>query len=168
MVGRLLPYKRFDTAIEACKQIGIPLTIVGTGPDEQRLRALAGPDVSFRGRLPDSELRETFSQHSVVLAPGIEDFGFGPLEGNYAGRPVVAIALGGALETMIDGTTGVLARSYDAQDWTSAISTVLSRAWDPWTLRNSTARFSQESFTAAVGNWVGVSAFTGSRAEVVT
>lgn len=154
IVGRLLPYKRFDIAIEACKQLNLPLTVVGTGPDEPRLRNLAGTTVTFTGRLADEALREAFHSHSVILAPGIEDFGFGPIEANYAGRPVVAAAAGGALETVIDGVTGALVESASPEVWAKTIGTVLERPWNPQELRESTERFSRATFIHNIRAWI--------------
>lgn len=161
IVGRLLPYKRFDLAIAACAELSLPLTIVGTGPDEARLRQLAGPLVTFRGRISDAELQGVFAEHSVVLSPGIEDFGFGPIEANYAGRPVIAAAAGGALETVTPNVTGALVRDAETLDatsdaWTRALRNVLAATWDPQSLRATTQRFSRERFATEIRAWIGI------------
>lgn len=154
IVGRLLPYKRFDLAIAACQQLSLPLTIVGTGPDEARLRRLAGPLITFRGRLNDAALQEVFASHSVVLAPGKEDFGFGPIEANYAGRPVIAAATGGALETVTPGVNGALVYEATAHAWAGALRNVLATSWNADALRASTDRFSRTRFIQEIREWM--------------
>jgi glycosyltransferase involved in cell wall biosynthesis len=155
VVSRLLPYKRVDIAIAACRVASVPLTIVGRGPDEERLRRLAeGTDVRFLGRVDDDALADLFAAHSVVLAPGCEDFGFAPLEANHAGRPVVAQGAGGALETVVPGVTGALVGGTDVASWVAALLDVVHREWDPFGLRASAARFSSETFDRAVLAWL--------------
>ncbi len=108
IVSALVPYKRVDVAVEACRRIGAPLTIVGRGPEEARLRRLAGPDATFLGWRTDEEIRELYGRATAVLLPGIEDFGMVPVEAQASGAPVVALRAGGACETVVDGVTGVL------------------------------------------------------------
>ncbi|MGH9073641.1 MAG: glycosyltransferase, partial [Acidimicrobiales bacterium] len=150
VVARLLPYKRIEVAIAACAAARIPLTVVGEGPDEPRLRRLASGHVDFAGWLDDDRLAEVFVSHSVVLAPGVEDFGFGPVEASFAGRPVVAVAAGGALETVRDGVTGRLVEGWDPGSWAAAITDVLSRRWSPTDLRGHTTAFGAEVFEGAI------------------
>jgi glycosyltransferase involved in cell wall biosynthesis len=150
IVSRLLPYKGVDVAVRACALVGIPLTVVGDGPDEARLRSLASGGVDFVGRLSDRDLSKVFASHSVILSPGVEDFGYAPIEANYAGRPVVALAAGGALETVQEGVTGRLVADTDITTWAGAIRDVLDRSWVPSHLRESTRPFSADVFEAAV------------------
>lgn len=154
VVSRLLPYKRVEVAIHACALAGMPLTIVGDGPEKGRLRREAGGAVRFLGRLKDAELAELFADHSVVLVTGAEDFGYIPVEANYAGRPVVALAGGGALETVVAGVTGLLVHGHEPQDWAAALREVHRRQWQPGELRRSTARFQGAAFRTAVREWV--------------
>lgn len=155
VVARLQPYKRIDLAIHGCARAGIPLTIAGTGIDEARLRAMAHGDVTFLGRVPDSALPELFATHSMVLAPGVEDFGLAPVEANYAGRPVVAQGAGGALETVDHGITGLLVKGTEEVNWADAIEEAASLQWDPAALRQTTERFQMPAFQRAVAKWVG-------------
>jgi glycosyltransferase involved in cell wall biosynthesis len=101
VVAALVPYKRVDLAVAAANRLGRRLLVVGTGPEESRLRALAGPGVTFLGRRPDSEVAELYARCRAVLFPAVEDFGIVPLEAAAAGRPTIALARGGVLETMI-------------------------------------------------------------------
>jgi glycosyltransferase involved in cell wall biosynthesis len=154
IVARLQPYKRFDLAIAACARAGIPLTIAGTGPDAARLKSLATGDVRFLGRVEDAALPELFRTHSVVLAPGIEDFGMAPIEANYSGRPVLARAAGGALETVEHGRTGFLVDSDDVAVWADMIDQVIRASWQPHELQASTAPFRVEEFRHKIHRWI--------------
>ena len=154
VVSRLLPYKRIDVAIKACEIAGVGLTVVGEGPELHSLRHLATGDVNFTGRVNDDDLAQLFASHAVVLAPGIEDFGYGPVEANYAGRPVIAIRAGGALETVEDGVNGVLVSDWSPQSWAMAISEALNKPWSSVHLRETTERFSQTQFEANIAQWL--------------
>lgn len=155
VISRLLPYKRVEVAIAACAHVGIPLTIVGEGPEEARLRELGGGTATFLGAVSDETLRELFRTHSLVLTPAREDFGYAPVEANYSGRPVVAFAAGGALETVRDGTTGRLVRSHDEHEWAAAVRAVLASHWSPSELRAATKPFHADVFDASVRAWLG-------------
>src|SRR5262249_52381048 len=120
VVSALVPYKRVDLAIDGCRLAGVPLKIVGDGPERATLErsAAAGQrtaatnagvrDVEFLGRLSDEAVRELYRRAAVVILPGEEDFGIVPLEAQACGRPVVAYARGGALETVVPEETGLL------------------------------------------------------------
>ncbi len=101
MITAFAPYKRVDLAIRAFGRLGRPLRIIGTGQDEKRLRAMAGPDVTFLGWQSDEVLRENYSACRALIFPGEEDFGIVPLEVQACGRPVIAYGRGGALETVV-------------------------------------------------------------------
>ncbi len=101
VVSAFAPYKRIDLAVRACNVLRRPLKIVGGGQDERRLRALAGPTVDFLGWRPDEEVADLFRRCRALLFPGVEDFGITPLEAMASGRPVIAYAKGGALETVV-------------------------------------------------------------------
>jgi glycosyltransferase involved in cell wall biosynthesis len=107
VVSRLLPYKRIDVAVDAATRAGIGLDVVGDGPSLDALRASAGPTVAFHGRLDDASTRELMQNCSALCLPGVEDFGMTPVEAHAAGKPVIAFAAGGALETVDDGFDGV-------------------------------------------------------------
>lgn len=107
-VSRFVRYKRIDLAIGACNKLGKKLVVIGSGgEEEQRLREMAGPTVKFVGRVSDEEMQDYYRHAKAFLFPGIEDFGLTPVEAMAAGCPVLAYGEGGALETVVDGKTGL-------------------------------------------------------------
>lgn len=104
--GRQTPYKRFDLAVEACSQLGLQLRVVGGGPDHHHLQHLAGPSVTFLGKVSDEELEKEFASAGTLIFPGLDDFGITPVEAMAAGTPVLAYKAGGALDYVVPGKTG--------------------------------------------------------------
>jgi glycosyltransferase involved in cell wall biosynthesis len=100
VVSRLVNYKRIDLAVEACRQTGRELRIVGEGPEYKALKRITGPTVRFLGSLSDTEMQQQVADCRAFLLPGEEDFGIAPVEAQSYGRPVIAFASGGALETV--------------------------------------------------------------------
>jgi glycosyltransferase involved in cell wall biosynthesis len=150
IVSALVPYKRLDVAIEACRQAAVPLTIIGTGPEEARLRALAGPEVRFLGWLPDEEIRTHYRSAAATLLPGTEDFGIVPVESQACGTPVVAVDDGGARETVIDGKTGVLVPEPTAEAFAAGLNRAMEISFDPAAARANALRFSKQQFVASI------------------
>jgi glycosyltransferase involved in cell wall biosynthesis len=150
IVSALVPYKRLDVAIEACRRLAAPLTIVGTGPEEARLRALAGPDTRFLGWLPDEEIRTLYRSAAATLLPGTEDFGIVPLESQACGTPVVALGDGGARETVVDGETGVLVAEPTVEAFTAGLNRATEASFDPAAARANALRFSKERFVTSI------------------
>jgi glycosyltransferase involved in cell wall biosynthesis len=150
IVSALVPYKRLDVAIEACRRLAAPLTIVGTGPEEARLRALAGPDTRFLGWLPDEEIRTLYRSAAATLLPGTEDFGIVPLESQACGTPVVALGDGGARETVVDGETGVLVAEPTVEAFTAGLNRATEASFDPAAARANALRFSKEQFVTSI------------------
>jgi glycosyltransferase involved in cell wall biosynthesis len=146
IVSALVPYKRLDVAIEACRRAGGRLRIVGKGPEEARLRALAGPDVEFLGWRSDDEIRALYRSATAVLLPGVEDFGIVPVEAQACGTPVVALGRGGACETVEDGETGVLVRDDSVEAFADGLARVRDVRADRAAIRRNAERFSRERF----------------------
>ncbi|MEZ5066730.1 MAG: glycosyltransferase [bacterium] len=138
VVSAFAPYKRVDLAIRAAELAGVGLTIVGRGPEESALRQLAGPHVRFLGWVDDRELAAIYARSRGLLFPGVEDFGITPLESMACGRPVIAYAEGGALETVRgaawsgdptgggEAPTGLFVREQSAEAIAAAIRSVES------------------------------------------
>ena len=148
VLSRLVPYKRIDLAIEACTQLDRPLLVIGDGPDRARLESLAGSNVRFLGRQSDEAVARYASRCRALIFPGEEDFGMTPLEVNAAGRPVIAFRAGGALETVVDGVTGVFFDEPDSTSLAQAIEEFELRTWDATRLRAHAAGFDRTVFAA--------------------
>ncbi|MGH9277326.1 MAG: glycosyltransferase, partial [Acidimicrobiales bacterium] len=146
VVSRLLPYKRVDLAIAACEQLGVRLVVVGKGPADPGLRRLAGAWTEFRSSVSDDELRALISGCRLMIQAGDEDFGLAPLDANAAGRPAVAFAAGGALETVVDGETGVLFAEPSVASLADALRRAQNRTWDPAGLRRHAESFGEARF----------------------
>jgi len=146
IVSALVPYKRVDVAIEACSRLGVPLTVVGRGPEQPRLARMAGPGVRFLGWRSDEEVRELYQGTSGVLLPGIEDFGMVPVEAQACGAPVVALGIGGACETVRHGVTGILAEDGSVEAFTAAVDECRRATFDYDAIRANAERFSQDRF----------------------
>lgn len=146
IVSALVPYKRIDMAMEACRLAGVPLRIAGDGPERARLQALAGPGVEFVGWRSDAELRELYRGARAFLLPGEEDFGIAPVEALACGRPVVGLARGGILETVADGSTGVLVEEPSAEAFAAGIARAAALPFDADTIRARSLRFSRARF----------------------
>ncbi len=148
--GRHVPYKRFDLAIEACNRLGVPLTVVGTGPDTERLKKLAGPTVTFTGRVSDQELVRLAHRSKAFLFPNDEDFGMSAVEANAAGLPVIAFAKGGILDIVQDGETGVLFKNQTTDDLVAAIERANTIDFRPATLHRKAKRFDKGLFDTKI------------------
>jgi glycosyltransferase involved in cell wall biosynthesis len=148
MVTALAPYKRVDHAIQACAALGRSLKIVGSGPEERRLRSLArslDANVEFLGFVTDDELATYYARGRALLFPGVEDLGLVPLEAIAAGCPVVALAEGGVLDTMTSATA-VFYQTPTAEALKEAIVECEGREFDREVLRRRAQEFSKERF----------------------
>ena len=143
IVSALVPYKRIDIAIDACARIGARLRIVGDGPDRAHLERHAGPHVEFVGALSDEGVREEYRRAAAVIMPGEEDFGIVPVEAQACGRPVVALARGGALESVVDNETGILFERPDAGSLAGALERLGRTRFDPARLRAHAGQFAR-------------------------
>lgn len=150
MWGRLIPYKRFDLAIEAARRLGFKLNIVGKGPSlaELERQAQGVENIVFHGRLADEELDKLMARSKAVLFPCYEDFGIVPVEAMAAGLPVVAYEKGGASET-VTAEFGVQMRELTVDDLVAAVRELEDRRFDPDALRTHAQSFDVEVFRAA-------------------
>ena len=148
--GRHVPYKRFDLAIASANQLGIPLTIVGSGNDTERLKKLAGPTIKFTGRVSDGELVRLAQSAKAFLFPGEEDFGIAAVEALAAGTPVIAYAKGGALDIVQDGESGVLFADQTVESLAAAIKRFETMSFLPATLHRKAKRFDKGLFDTKI------------------
>jgi glycosyltransferase involved in cell wall biosynthesis len=155
IVSAFVPYKKLDVAIEACVRAGASLRLVGDGPDRERLERIAGDRVEFLGRLSDEQVREEYRRARAVVLPGEEDFGIVPVEAQACGCPVVALGRGGALETVIDGETGILFDEPTATSLASALERAAATSFDPARLRRHAEQFSKERHVREMKSVIG-------------
>lgn len=165
VVTRLLPYKRVDLAIAAANLGGEPLTVVGDGVDLARLRALAGPTVTFAGALSERDKESVLGHAEALVVPGVEDFGMAPVEANAAGTPVVAFAAGGVLDSQVNGATAVLVREQTPGAFLAAMRAVRDRVWSRSTLREHAMGFGVEAFRRRILSIVGDAVGSPNRPE---
>ncbi len=155
VVSRLLAYKRVDLAIDACREAHVRLVIVGDGPARRALETrAAGSRTEFAGAVDDAVLCELMRRARAVIVPGEEDYGLVPLEANAAGRPVIAYARGGALETIRPGTTGEYFEKATPHSLAAVLARFDSYAYDPTALRSHAEAFSPAVFKERFGSLV--------------
>lgn len=154
IVSRLVPYKRIDLAVEAFNRLGLPLVIAGDGRDRERLEALAGPTVTFLGRVPDDDLPELFARCRAYVLPGVEDFAIAPVQAQAAGRPVIAFGAGGALDTVVDGRTGVFFHEPTPEALAAAVRSFEPQGIAPHACVQNAARFDVSVFKKEIGRFV--------------
>lgn len=156
VVSRLLPYKHVDLAIAACALAGVPLQIIGSGPAEAALRALAvGTQTTFHGYLDDARVNAIVGNARAAIVPGEEDFGLVPLEVAAAGRPTIAYAAGGALETIVPGETGVFFSDPTPEALAATLQSFAGTTFDAARLRAHAETFAPARFTARLHSIIG-------------
>jgi len=145
VVSEIVRHKRVQVALEAARRARAPIRVAGSGPD-RALLAEAYPEAEFLGRVEDAELAELYACARAVIVPSMEEFGITAVEAQAAGRPVIAAAAGGALETVIDGQTGRLARLDDVDSFAQAIARIDELDFDPARAAANAERFSVAAF----------------------
>lgn len=152
--GRQTPYKRFDLAVQACTKLGLPLTVLGDGPDHARLSRIAGPTIKFLGRVSDEELEKAFSKAQALIFPGLDDFGITAVEAQAAGTPVIAYKAGGALDYIIEGETGIFFDEQTIESLSKALAQFNPNQYDPVKITASVKVFSPEYFSHQMQEFV--------------
>jgi glycosyltransferase involved in cell wall biosynthesis len=154
-VSELVPYKRINIAIQACSKMGRHLRVVGKGPEYRRLKSLAGPSIEFCGHVSDQDLRDLYAGCRALLMPGEEDFGLIAVEALASGKPVIALARGGALEVVprVNPLAGVFFEHPDTDQLTDALLRfeALEQAFQPKALQAWAARYSEQEFQKNFG-----------------
>ena len=154
IVSALVPYKRIELAIEACRLANVPLRIVGDGPERSRLRQLRVPGVKFLGTIDNEELLKEYRQAIAVILPGEEEFGIAPVEAQACGRPVIALNRGGARETVIPGVTGLLVDEDIPEAFAQELRRTQELEFDPTAIRQNALRFSEDRFLSNISRQV--------------
>ena len=143
VLSRLVGYKRFDIAVQACSQLGKKLVVIGDGPEKEKLEKLANENVTFLGRQPDEVVKKYMAECKALLFPGLEDFGIVPVEAQACGRPVIAYGKGGALDSVIDGKTGVFFNEQTVDSLKDAINKFETMKFDKQEIRKHALEFDE-------------------------
>jgi len=155
VVSRLAPYKRIDLAVQACTRLGLQLKIVGAGRDRERLERMAGPTIEFLGFEPDDNVvRRHYARCKAFLFPGEEDFGISPLEAQASGRPAIAYAAGGALDTILPGVTGELFAAQTVDSLAEVLGKFELSSYDPQRIREHALQFDSRVFKRQMKEFV--------------
>jgi glycosyltransferase involved in cell wall biosynthesis len=166
IVSSLAPYKSVDLAVEAFNRLGYPLRIIGSGPEEKKLRATARSNVAFLGWQPDEVVAEAYSSCKALVFPGEEDFGIVPLEAMAAGRPVIAYGRGGTLETVVspdhqdkskdEAPTGLFFKEPHVDSLIDAVELFIKveNNFDPAAIRNHSLRWDREIFKEKIKEYI--------------
>ena len=154
MVGRALPYKRFDIVIKAFNELKFPLKIIGKGPEMNKLKKYANSNIEFLGYLNDKEISNYYSECKAFMFPPEEDFGITPLEAMASGRPVIAFRGGGALETVVENKTGLFFNEQTPRSIIEIIKDFDSRKFNSKEIRNRALEFDRELFKKKIKKFV--------------
>lgn len=146
--GRIVGYKRFDIVVEAFIRTGLPLKIFGTGPLLDELKAKATDNIEFLGKISDKEKTELYAKCKAYLHPQEEDFGITPVEAMASGRPVIAYAKGGALETVIEGKTGTFLEEQTWEELGDKLMRFDESVYNPEEIREHARQFDISVFRA--------------------
>lgn len=156
VVSRLVPYKRYDLAVQACRELGKKLVIIGDGTEREKLEKIADGDanITFLGRQPDDVVRKYMSECKALLFPGLEDFGIVPVEAQACGRPVIAYGKGGVLDTVVDGVTGVYFGEQTVEALKNAIIKFENMTFNKEKIREHALEFDEEIFQKKIKDFI--------------
>ncbi len=154
VLSRLVGYKRFDLAVQACSELGKKLVVIGEGPEREKLEKLANENVTFLGRQPDEVVKKYMSECKALLFPGEEDFGIVPVEAQSCGRPVIAYGKGGVLDSVIDGKTGIFFKEQTVDSVKRAIEKFETMKFDKEEIRKHALKFDENVFQEKIRKFV--------------
>lgn len=150
VTGRQTPYKQIDLAVKACTKLGLPLTVIGTGPQHELLRQLAGPTITFRTNATDSDVTAQLKQAEAFIFPGLDDFGIAPVEALASGTPVIAYKAGGALDYVIPGKTGEFFTEQTVASLCKTLKSFDSSKYNVKDITTFSQAFSNEAFAKSL------------------
>ena len=149
-LGRTVPYKRIDLAVAACHQLGLNLLVAGSGSELDKLKQMAGPTIYFLEEFTDEEAQVLYRHCEAFIFPGEEDFGLTVIEAQGHGKPIVAYGRGGALDTVVEGETGVFFQEPTVESLTVAIAKQQAMSFDRTLIMNHARKFSNERFRSSI------------------
>jgi len=145
-----VPYKKVDLAIKAFNKLNLPLIIVGVGRDQKRLISLANKNIIFKGLVNQSSLIKLYSGSKALIMPQEEDFGIVSLEAQSSGKPVIALAKGGALDTVLPNKTGLLFKSQTVDSLVQAVKQFELCKWDYRVIKAHAQKFDLKHFKSKI------------------
>lgn len=156
VVSRLNSYKRIDLVIQVFNELKFPLRIIGDGPHRSGLEKMAHQNINFLGKVSDEKLAENYSKCKALIFPSAEDFGIAPLEAQASGRPVIAYAAGGALETVVDGVTGIFFKEQTVESLIEAVKRFeeIKNIFNSKRIRENALRFDKEIFKKKIKSFI--------------
>jgi glycosyltransferase involved in cell wall biosynthesis len=152
--GRQTPYKRIDLAVAACTELELPLTVIGDGPEHDKLVKMAGPTISFVTKASDQEIANYFASANGFIFPGLDDFGIVAVEALAAGTPLIAYKDGGALDYVVEGENGVFFHDQTVESLANVLKIFNASSFDPNYIKLSAQRFGTEDFITAVTHFI--------------
>lgn len=154
LVGRFMRYKRFDIVIEAFNKLGIPLKIIGRGPEIDNFKKNAKPNIQFLGRVTDEELAKNYASCRAFIFPQEEDFGITAIEAMASGRPIIAYRGGDIPEHMEEGKTGLLFDHQTPKDIIEAVKKFNANDYDPHYIREKARKFDKKLFKDKISAYI--------------
>lgn len=154
IVSRLVPYKKMHIAVEAFNELKLPLRVIGDGQDLPYLKSIAKSNITFSGHVSDDEVRKAYQECTALIFPQEEDFGITAVEAQSCGKPVIAYGAGGAIETVVDGKTGVFFTPQTKEALSSAVKKFQTVTFPPEEIRRHALNFSNERFKRETENYI--------------
>jgi glycosyltransferase involved in cell wall biosynthesis len=152
--GRLMAYKRFDIVIEAFNQLGLPLKIIGRGPELKRYKKIAKSNIKFLGRVSDEDLRKYFSRCQAFIFPQEEDFGITAIEAMASGTPLIAYRGGDILEHTEEGKAGIFFNQQTPEAIVEAVKKFRNFKNNPEYIRHNVLKFDKEIFKTKIKDYI--------------
>ncbi len=154
IVSRLVPYKKIHIAVEAFNALGLPLRVIGEGQDLDTLKKIAKPNIVFTGRLPDEDVLHAYQTCRALIFPQEEDFGIAALEAQACGKPVIAYKDGGALDTVIEGKTGLFFKPQAPAALVESVNLFQNLTFHPDEIRKHALSFSMGVFKSQISDYI--------------
>jgi glycosyltransferase involved in cell wall biosynthesis len=154
IVGRLIAYKKHDLAIQAFNKLGLPLKVIGRGPEMKKLKKMAKSNIEFLGRIPDEELPKYYAQCRAFIFPQEEDFGIVAIEAMASGRPVIAYRGGDIPEHIEEGKTGIFFNNQTPEDLIEAVKKFRDIDYNPEYIRSKSLKFDKEIFKSKIKDYI--------------